>query len=470
MKEPDLFSAQAAREQRHAPLAERMRPRRLDEFVGQEQILGPGKLLRRAIESDRLPSMVLWGPPGCGKTALAAVVATSTGAEFVPFSAVLGGVREIRAIAADAATRRDRLARRTVLFIDEIHRLNKAQQDALLPHVERGTLILIGATTENPSFEVNAALLSRCRVFTLEPLDEAQLGRLVDAALADEERGLGARGLQIDDEARAALIQAAGGDGRRALNTLEVAAEHLAAGGEHGGRIDRALVEEAVQQRTLIYDKAGDEHYNVVSAFIKSLRGSDPDAAVYWMTRMLEAGEDPRFVLRRMIIFASEDVGNADPQALQLACAALQAHEFVGLPESTLCLSQAATYLACAPKSNSALTAYVRARKDVREHGGLPVPHKLRNAPTGLMRQLGYGRAYRYPHDFEGHYVPERYLPDALRDRIYYTPAAAGHEKTIGQRLAAWRGLRSSPDAAAAERPPQPAADPEAATGEESDE
>jgi putative ATPase len=444
MEGSDLFTAQAQREKRHAPLAERMRPESLTAFIGQEKILGPGKVLRRAIEADRLPSMVLWGPPGCGKTALAAVIAKSTGATFVPFSAVLGGVREIRAMVAKAAVNRDQHARRTVLFIDEIHRLNKAQQDALLPHVERGTIILIGATTENPSFEVNAALLSRSRVFVLEPLSEDQLASIVQGALQDEQRGLGGQGLDLRPEALAALCKAAHGDARRALTTLEVAAAHLLADDPSGGTIERDLIEEAVQHRTLIYDKAGEEHYNVVSAFIKSLRGSDPDAAVYWMTRMLEAGENPRFILRRMIIFASEDVGNADPTALQLACSALTAHEFVGQPESCLCLSQVVCYLACAPKSNTALTAYARARKDVREHGALPVPVKLRNAPTDLMRRLDYGRKYRYPHDFDGNYVPEQYLPEALQGRIYYTPSDKGAEGPIADRLNAWRNERAA--------------------------
>ncbi len=444
VKQPDMFQAQAERERRHAPLAERMRPRGLAEVVGQAHLLGEGKGLRRAIESDRLHSMILWGPPGCGKTALAAVIAATTGAEFVPFSAVLGGVREIREIAQAAGLRRDQQAGRTVLFIDEIHRLNKAQQDALLPHVERGTFVLIGATTENPSFEVNAALLSRARVFALEPLGEAELAALIERALADRERGLGARGLQLAEDARAAMVAAARGDGRRALNLLEAVADHLAAAGPAGGLITREAVEEAAQHRTLLYDKAGEEHYNVVSAFIKSLRGSDPDAAVYWMTRMLEAGEDPRFVLRRMLIFASEDVGNADPQAIQVAAAALAAHELVGLPESALNLSQAACYLAAAPKSNASLLAYVRARKDVRELGALPVPAKLRNAPTALMKELGYGRDYRYPHDFEGHYVPEDYLPEELAGRRYYTPSENGAEREIGARL---ERLRAGPDA-----------------------
>ncbi len=431
-KQPDLFGAAARRDLRHAPLAERMRPRDLDEFVGQEKILGPDRLLRRAIEDDRLPSMLLWGPPGCGKTALASVIAQRTGAFFEPFSAVMGGVKELREIFAEAARQRDQQSRRTVLFVDEIHRLNKAQQDVLLPHVERGTVILIGATTENPSFEVNAALLSRCRVFVLEPLGDEHIGQLVERALVDDKRGLGKRGLQLSDDARDMVIQAAHGDARRALNTLEAAVEYL---DPEASTLDRQSIEEAAQHKTLLYDRAGDEHYNIISAFIKSLRGSDPDAAVYWMNRMLEAGEDPRFILRRMIIFASEDVGNADPQALQLATATLSAHEFVGLPESGLCLSQLACYLASAPKSNSALLAYARSRKDVRDQGALPVPKHLLNAPTALMRKLGYGEAYRYPHDFEGHFVVENYLPEKLQGRSYYEPSEQGAELAIRERL-----------------------------------
>lgn len=433
MKNRDLFQTEAEKDRRHQPLAERMRPRSLEEFVGQEKLLGSGRLLEKAIRADQLPSMILWGPPGCGKTALAAVVASTTRARFVPFSAVMGGVRQLRDIIGEAGRYRDQQGLRTVLFIDEIHRWNKAQQDALLPHVERGTITLIGATTENPSFEIISALLSRCQVFVLEALAEKDLQTILKRALADRERGLGRQGLTIDDEALVQICSASQGDARRALNSLEAAARHLAASGQK--HIDSRVVEEAVQHRALLYDRAGEEHYNVVSALIKSLRGSDPHAAVYWMTRMLEAGEDPRFILRRMIIFASEDVGNADPNALQLAVAALQAHELVGLPESALCLSQAAAYLACAPKSNSALLAYARARRDVREHGPLPVPLHLRNAPTGLMRQLGYGRDYRYPHDFDGHYVVEDYLPEKLRGRSYYTPGMGGFERVLKRRL-----------------------------------
>jgi len=439
MDKPDLFAAQAKKERRHAPLADRMRPRSLSEFVGQEEILGEGRLLVELIEADNIPSMILWGPPGCGKTALASVVANTTGSVFEPFSAVLGGVKEIREIVKKAEVRRDAHRERTILFIDEIHRMNKAQQDALLPHVERGTVTLIGATTENPSFEVISALLSRCKVFVLKTLSEEQLSVIVKNGIEDRERGLGKLGLKLGEEALNDLVAAAQGDARRALNTLEAAAHYLAATGG-GKEISREVVKEAVQHKTLLYDRAGEEHYNVISAFIKSLRGSDPDAAVYWMTRMLEAGEDPRFIVRRMIIFASEDIGNADPQALVLATAALQAHEMVGLPESALNLSQVVCYLACAPKSNSALTAYARARKDVRELGALGVPLHLRNAPTGLMRDIGYGKEYKYPHNFEGHYVVEEYLPEELKGKVYYTPSESGAEKQIKERLEEWRG------------------------------
>jgi putative ATPase len=431
----DLFDHAASKDDSGRPLAERVRPRRLEDFVGQDHVLGPGKALRRAIEADQLPSLVLWGPPGTGKTTLARIVAGKTGAEFVPFSAVLGGVKEIREIVAAAKDRRRMERRRTLLFVDEIHRFTKAQQDAFLPHVEDGTITLVGATTENPSFEVNAALLSRCRVVTLRPLTDEEVASLLDRAVAAPE-GL-AGSVTLAPDAREALARYAFGDARRALNAVEVAAAAVKLAGRTA--IERADAEEALQQRTILYDKAGEQHYDVVSAFIKSMRGSDPDAAVYYMVRMLEAGEDPRFVLRRMVIFASEDVGNADPQALQLAVAALQAVELVGLPEGVLPMSQAAVYLALAPKSNTALTAYAAARKLVQERGALPVPLKLRNAPTKLMQGLGYGGGYRYPHDFEGHYLPEEYLPDALHDERIVKLSESGLEKALGER---WRALR----------------------------
>ena len=363
------------------------------------------------------------------------ILAKRTGAEFVAFSAVLGGVKEIREIVAAARERRRMHRKRTILFVDEIHRFTKAQQDAFLPHVEDGTVTLIGATTENPSFEVNAALLSRCRVVTLRALTEEEVGALVDRAVAAPE-GLGGT-VTLATDAREALARYAFGDARRALNALEVAAAAVRLAGR--AEVTRPDAEEALQQRTILYDKDGEQHYDVVSAFIKSMRGSDPDAAVYYMVRMLEGGEDPRFVLRRMVIFASEDVGNADPQALQVAVAALQAVELVGLPEGVLPMSQAAIYLALAPKSNTAIASYGNARRLVQEHGALPVPLKLRNAPTKLMEGMGYGRGYRYPHNFEGHYVAEEYLPDALRGQGIVKLSESGVEKVLGER---WREIR----------------------------
>ncbi|RMH42263.1 MAG: replication-associated recombination protein A [Deltaproteobacteria bacterium] len=405
----DLFRHGAAKQRRGQPLAERMRPTSLDEFVGQAHLLGPGKLLARALEGGVLPSLILWGPPGSGKTTLARILARHVRAELESLSAVQAGVKDIREVVARAASRRDERGRATVLFIDEIHRFSKAQQDALLPHVEDGTVVLIGATTENPSFEVNAPLLSRARVLRLEPLSDADIAVLVRRACARE-----LRGVTIEDAALAALVRRAEGDARRALNALEVAAAIA-----DGGEVTVAAIEEALQAPTLRYDRRGEEHYNVVSAFIKSVRGSDPDAAVYWMARMLEAGEDPRFVARRLVILASEDIGNADPQALVVAEAAHRAFEFVGMPEGVLPLTQAALYLARAPKSNEVLTAYARARRWVRDYGALPVPMKLRNAPTALMKQMGYGRGYKYPHEFDGNYVEgETYLPDELVDRL----------------------------------------------------
>jgi len=423
----DLFAHASERETAtRGPLAERMRPTSLEELVGQEHLTGPGQLLRRAVDGGALPSLILWGPPGTGKTTLARLLAGATKAAFVQMSAVSAGVKDIREAVAQAEERARLHGQRTVLFLDEIHRFNKAQQDALLPHVERGTLTLLGATTENPSFEVNSALLSRTRVVTLRPLEEDELLDLLHRALSAPQ-GLGGK-VEADEDALRFIARTAGGDARRALTALEGAASG-------GGRVTVAVAEEALQRKVLLYDRAGDEHYSVVSAFIKSMRGSDPDAALYWMTRMLEAGEEPRFVLRRMVIFASEDVGNADPQALVVAVAALQAYELMGLPEGTLPMTQAVTYLSLAPKSNAVIRAYGKAKETVQETGTLPVPPHLRPAPTPLMKRMGFGSAYQYPHDFEGNWVRQQYLPDALVGRRFYEPGESGAEKALQQRL-----------------------------------
>ena len=439
----DLFPREevVVRDAPEGPLADRMRPRSLEEFVGQEHLVGPGKILRAALESGRVFSMVLWGPPGCGKTALARLVARYVPCHWVAFSAVLSGVREIREVMQDAAAQWRVNRKRTVLFVDEIHRFNKAQQDGFLPHVESGRIVLIGATTENPSFEVNQALLSRLRVLVLHRLGEPELQRVLQAALEDRERGLAKEGIRMDPEAAAALCGAVQGDARRALNALELAAA-LCTGGPEDRCIRVKEIQAALQQRVLVHDKGGEQHYNLVSAFIKSMRAGDPDAALYWMVRMLEAGEDPLFLARRMVIFASEDVGNADPRALSLAVAARDAVHFVGLPEAVLNLSQAVAYLACAPKSNASCLAYGAARRAVVDRGALPVPLHLRNAPTALMKELGYGRDYRYPHDEPDAFVPVDCLPEPLAGARFYEPTERGEEREIGSRLAGWRSRR----------------------------
>jgi len=430
----DLFVHSAAKAAaKKAPLAERMRPRTLDEYVGQRRLLGPGRLLKQITERKVLPSLILWGPPGCGKTTLAHLLARTVQVPFAAFSAVLSGVKELRQILDEAREQQQMHGKPTVLFVDEIHRFNKAQQDAFLPHVEKGLIILLGATTENPSFEVIAPLLSRARVVVLEALSAEDLLILLRRALTDEERGLGSRRLIADEEALQFMAQHAQGDARSALNILEVSA--MLATEKETGHINLALVEEAAQHKALLYDKGGEEHYNVISAFIKSLRGSDPDAAVYWLMRMLEAGEDPLFIARRMVIFAAEDIGNADPHALPLAVATKEAVHFVGLPEARIPMAQAATYLATAPKSNAAYKALLAALEDVKKHGPLPVPLHLRNAPTKLMKGLGYGKGYQYAHDYEGGVVDQQHLPDALQTRRYYQPSERGHEQVIKERM-----------------------------------
>jgi putative ATPase len=422
-----------------APLADRMRPRTLDEVVGQEDLLAPGRVLRSALERGELHSMILWGPPGSGKTTLASLMAHATGARFVGFSAVLSGVKEIRQVIAEAETHQRRGAS-TVLFVDEIHRFNRAQQDAFLPHVERGTIVLIGATTENPSFEVNAALLSRCRVYVLHGLGEPELTTILRRALTDRERGLGATA--ADDDGIAAIARIANGDARAALNILEVAVALAAAPGGRR-RISAVTVREAAQRRTLLYDKGGEEHYNVISALHKSLRDSDPDAALYWLMRMLEAGEDRLYIARRLVRFASEDVGNADPRALTLTLAAKEAYDFLGSPEGDLALAQATLFLALAPKSNAVYVAYGEAQADVRERPAEPVPLHIRNAPTSLMKDVGYGGGYQYAHDAPDARVDQEDLPDALRGREYYRPTNRGLEAEMGRRLAEWRKWRA---------------------------
>lgn len=428
----DLFEANRAQQlASRGPLAARMRPRSLDELVGQQHVIGPGTLLRKAIEADRLSSVVLWGPPGSGKTTLARIVAATTKAHFVSVSAVSSGVADLRKAISEARDRLGMHGTRTLLFIDEIHRFNKSQQDAILPYVEDGTVILIGATTENPSFEVNAPLLSRSRVITLQALGDEDIATIIRRALVDTERGLGRENLAITDEGLEFLANMANGDARFALNTLELASAGI--GDDRVLTIE--LVREAAQRRAATYDKGGDDHYDTISALHKTIRGSDPDAALYWLARMLERGDDPLYVVRRLIRFASEDVGLADPRALELAMAAQQAVHFLGMPEGALALAELTVYLALAPKSNAIYVAYGQARADVESTRNDPVPIHLRNAPTRLMKDLGYGEGYKYAHDYDEGVIGQQNLPDNLKGRSYYKPVERGFERDLGRRL-----------------------------------
>ena len=425
------------------PLAERMRPRTLSEIVGQDDILAPGKPLREAIERDLLQSIILWGPPGTGKTTLARVIAEVTHAHFVPFSAVLAGIKEIKEVMATAQDRRRRLGRRTIVFVDEIHRFNKAQQDAFLPRVEGGDIVLIGATTENPSFEVNAALLSRSKVFVLKALPAEAVESLLRRALTDKEHGLGALDINVTDEAITAIARFANGDARSALNLLEFAAGSAPMDPETMFRqLGLEQLDQSIQRRALLYDKGGEEHYNLISALHKSMRNSDPDAAVYWVARMLEAGEDPLYIARRLIRFASEDVGNADPQALTVAVAAKDAAHFIGMPEGNTALAQAAIYLATAPKSNAVYMAYNAAAADAHTEAAEPVPLHLRNAPTKLMKQLDYAKGYEYAHNERDAVTGMDCLPSSLAGKTYYEPTERGFEKEIKRRLEAWERIK----------------------------
>jgi len=443
-EEPDLFEKPSGDDildnKRLQLLSDRIRPRTLEEFVGQEHLVGEGAFLSEAIRKDEISSLIFWGPPGSGKTTLARIISNCTHAYFVSFSAVVSGVKDIREVIAHAKIKKEK----TILFVDEIHRFNKAQQDAFLPYIEDGTIVLIGATTENPSFEVNSPLLSRSRVLVLNPLTDKQIKLIIINAINDKENGLGSELAGIDNKALDALVVFSGGDARRALNTLEQAFM-ITRNSKKGKKfINLPDVEKASQKRMLRYDRAGEEHYNIISAIHKSMRGSDPDAALYWYCRMLEGGEDPLYIARRVVRFASEDVGNADPQALQVAIAATESYRFLGTPEGELAIGQAIVYCATAPKSNAMYTAYKSARQDARRFGELPVPMNIRNAPTRLMKELGYGKGYAYDHDYDDHYSGQDHLPDKLAGHRYYKPSHFGFEKVIKDRLKWWEDRKKS--------------------------
>jgi putative ATPase len=445
----DLFEHQAQKAAAgDRPLADRMRPARLDHFIGQPQAVGEGSLIRSAIENDRIFSMILWGPPGCGKTTLARIIARQTQCHFSHFSAVLSGVKDIRNVIEAAKQQRNFHRNRTVLFVDEIHRFNKAQQDAFLHHVESGLITLVGATTENPSFEVIPALLSRCQVVTLSPMTESDMKTLLKRALSDSTNGLGQLKLTYSDSALDHIIAISDGDARSALNALEISAIYASSKTVHNDisphEVPLEMVENALQRKALIYDKSGDAHFNLISAFHKSLRGSDPDAALYWLGRMLSSGEDPMYIARRMVRFASEDVGNADPSALSVAMSAMEAFRFLGSPEGDLCLAQAAVYLSTAPKSNSIYIAYGQTLKTIQQTGALSVPMHIRNAPTRLMKDIGYGKDYKYAHNYKDAFVPQDHLPEKLQNEIFYTPTSRGYEKIVKERLDKWRALKKT--------------------------
>ena len=453
----DMFEKQAEQQKmQQAPLATRMRPNSLNNFVGQEHILGKGRVLRKAIESDRIPSVILWGPPGCGKTTLAFIIANSTGAHFSPVSAVSATVADLRRIIEQAKDRQKLHMQKTILFIDEIHRFNKTQQDVVLPYVEDGTITLIGATTENPSFEVTSPLLSRTRVMTMNPLTAEELRILILRALKDRFQGLGELNVELEPDAMDHLIAMSNDDARVALNTLEIAAQSTTPDEQGKRLITLATIEDALQRRAVLYDKAGDQHYDKISALHKSMRDSDPDASLYWLATMLEVGEDPLYIARRLVRFASEDVGMADPQALVVAMAAQQAVHFIGMPEGNLALAEAAVYLATAPKSNSLYEAYSRVQEEIKKGASEAVPLHLRNPVTPLMKDMGYGKDYKYAHDYPEHFVEQQHLPDSLKDKKFYTPGILGYEKQVVDRLKAWWQKKDKPKAT--EGPTEPGA------------